>query len=157
VAEIAASERQDPTFFRSEGEDWGRDGCRVPLPWASGESFGFGSNGSHLPQPAWFEEYSVAREEADPGSTLHLYRRALQMRRELQTEERLEWINTGRADVLHFRRPNGWEVVTNFGSEAYALPPGRGEQDGTEVLIASSPLENGAIGADTTVWLRAAQ
>jgi alpha-glucosidase len=154
VAEIAASERQDPTFFRSEGEDWGRDGCRVPLPWASGESFGFGSNGSHLPQPAWFEEYSVEREEADPGSTLHLYRRALQLRRELQTEERLEWINTGRADVLRFRRPNGWEVVTNFGSEAYALPD---TLDRADVLISSSPLENGAIGADTTVWMRAAQ
>src|SRR4029079_19712058 len=27
--------RQDPAFFRTGGAERGRDGCRVPLPWAS--------------------------------------------------------------------------------------------------------------------------
>src|SRR5690606_5628670 len=49
VPEIADHERQDPAFFRGgEGDGLGRDGCRVPLPWAAtGTSFGFGSGGSH--------------------------------------------------------------------------------------------------------------
>ncbi|MCU1522963.1 MAG: alpha-amylase, partial [Arthrobacter sp.] len=34
VGEIPDSERQDPTFFRNKGVEVGRDGCRVPLPWA---------------------------------------------------------------------------------------------------------------------------
>ena len=37
---------------------------------------------------------------------------------ELQGAEELEWIDSGRDDVLWFRRPGGWEVVTNFGSRA---------------------------------------
>jgi alpha-glucosidase len=150
VAEIDAAARQDPTFFRSGGEDFGRDGCRVPLPWRpDGSSFGFGADGAHLPQPAWFADYAVSVEEADPASTLALYRRALAMRRSLQSEERLEWLPTGRDDVLHFRRPGGWEVVTNFGGEPYPL-----ERD--DAAIASRALDDpGLLPADTTVWFTA--
>ncbi|BAK33867.1 hypothetical protein MLP_08530 [Microlunatus phosphovorus NM-1] len=39
---------------------------------------------------------------------LALYRRAIALRRELQTEERLDWLDTESEDVLHLRRPNGW-------------------------------------------------
>ena len=150
VAEIDASARQDPTFFRSGGEDFGRDGCRVPLPWRpDGTSFGFGTDGAHLPQPAWFADYAVSVEEADPRSTLALYRRALALRRSLQTAERLEWVQTSRDDVLHFRRPGGWEVVTNFGAGPYPLPR-------NDAAIASSPLdEAGLLPGDTTVWFSA--
>ena len=86
VAAIDDENRQDPTFFRSPGEDIGRDGCRVPLPWtADGSSFGFGDDGAHLPQPAWFADLAVAVQDGDPASTLELYRRALALRHELQT------------------------------------------------------------------------
>jgi alpha-glucosidase len=34
VEDIPAERRQDPMYFRSGGLDPGRDGCRVPLPWA---------------------------------------------------------------------------------------------------------------------------
>ncbi|WP_431804913.1 glycoside hydrolase family 13 protein [Microbacterium sp. bgisy203] len=148
VAEIPADQRQDPTFFRTHQEQFGRDGARVPLPWtASGPSFGFGDDGAHLPQPAWFAEYAVSVEDGDPDSTLSLYRRALALRHELQTAEDLEWIETGRADVLHFRRPNGWEVVTNFGTEPFALDAG-------EVLVSSGRSGSaGAVPGETTVWL----
>ena len=148
VAEIDASQRQDPTFLRSGGEDFGRDGCRVPLPWRpDGSSFGFGADGAHLPQPAWFADYAVSVEEADAGSTLALYRRALALRRTLQGAERLDWVDTGRDDVLRFRRPGGWEVVTNFGDEPYALDLG-------DVLVASGELRVGSVPAATTVWFR---
>ncbi|MBF4572106.1 glycoside hydrolase family 13 protein [Herbiconiux sp. VKM Ac-1786] len=147
VAEIPDAERQDPTFFRSRGAEIGRDGCRVPLPWepSAETAFGFGSGGSHLPQPEWFGRSAVSVEEGDPDSTLSLYRRALELRHALQTAESLEWVETGRADVLRFRRPNGWEVVTNFGGSPFPL-------DRADAVVASVPLVEGALPADATVW-----
>lgn len=147
VVEIPADERQDPTFFRTNGDEIGRDGCRVPLPWsASGSSFGFGDGGAHLPQPAWFADVAADVEADDPESTLSLYRRALALRRELQTGEQLEWIESDRDDVLRFRRPNGWEIIANFGIEPYAL-------DGREALLSSGPTPDGVVAGETTVWL----
>ena len=75
-----------------------------------------------MPQPEWFSELSVEAEELDPHSTLNLYRKALRLRRELQTAEDLEWIETGRGDVLAFARPNGWRVgVLHLGAAGAAL------------------------------------
>ena len=108
---------------------------------------GFGNGSAHLPQPLWFAGYSVEAEEADPESTLSLYRRALALRRGLLTGESLEWVETGRDDVLHFRRPNGWEVVSNFGTRPFPLPAG-------DVLLTSDRLSE-SLPAETTVWLKA--
>jgi len=148
VAEIAPEQRQDPSFFRGASFDGlGRDGCRVPLPWtASGPSFGFGSAGAHLPQPGWFAEYAVDVEAADPSSTLSLYREALRQRHVLQTDERLEWIETGRPDVLRFMRPNGWEIVTNFGIEPFELG-----LDSAHVVLGTAV--DGAVPGESTVWI----
>lgn len=147
VTEIPDSERQDPSFYRNPGVEIGRDGCRVPLPWtAEGPSFGFGEGKAHLPQPEWFAKYAVSEQEGREGSTLELYRKALRLRRELQTDEELEWVETGNQDVLHFSRPGGWETVTNFGSEPFALPAGT-------VVVSSGPLEGGLLPADTTAWV----
>ena len=148
VADVAPEQRQDPAFFRGAVFDGlGRDGCRVPLPWtASGPSFGFGSGDAHLPQPAWFAESAVDVEAADPSSTLALYREALRLRHELQTEESLEWIETGRPDVLRFARPNGWQIVTNFGSEPFDLGA-----DAADVVLGS--VVDGALPGDSTVWI----
>jgi alpha-glucosidase len=133
VAEIPESERQDPSFFRNKGVEIGRDGCRVPLPWkVEGTSFGFGDGGAHLPQPDWFSKYAVEAQDGTEGSTLELYRKALKLRRELQTDEELEWVETGNPEVLHFSRPNGWQSVTNFGDTAVDLPAGN-------VLVSSAP------------------
>jgi len=148
VTEIPDAERQDPTFFRNKGVEIGRDGCRVPLPWApEGSSFGFGDGGAHLPQPAWFNRYAVAAQDGVDGSTLELYRKALKLRRELQTSEELEWQESGSADVLHFTRPGNWQTVTNFGDAPVELPAG-------EVLVTSGPLDGGLLPANTTAWLR---
>ncbi|HET9349426.1 MAG TPA: glycoside hydrolase family 13 protein [Arthrobacter sp.] len=134
VADIPDAERQDPTFFRTKGVEIGRDGCRVPLPWAAeGSSFGFGDGGAHLPQPAWFGRYAVAAEDGVEGSTLEFYRQALKLRRELQTSEELQWHTTASPAVLHFSRPGGWQTVTNFGDEPVELPAGT-------VLLSSGPL-----------------
>ncbi|WP_028269639.1 glycoside hydrolase family 13 protein [Arthrobacter sp. UNC362MFTsu5.1] len=148
VAEIPDSERQDPSFFRNKGVEIGRDGCRVPLPWATeGMSFGFGEGRSHLPQPAWFGRYAVDAQDGVAGSTLELYRKALKLRRELQTAEELEWVETGNPKVLQFTRHGGWQSVTNFGAEPVELPAG-------EVLLSSAPLDGKLLPGNTTVWLR---
>lgn len=148
VADIPDAERQDPSFFRNKGVEIGRDGCRVPLPWATdGTSFGFGSGDAHLPQPAWFAGYAVDAQDGVEGSTLELYRKALKLRRELQTAEELEWVETANPEVLHFSRHGGWQSVTNFGAEPVELPAG-------EVLLSSAPLDGKLLPGNTTVWLR---
>ncbi|MGG5175081.1 glycoside hydrolase family 13 protein [Pseudarthrobacter sp. J1763] len=146
-SEIPDSARQDPAFFRNKGVDVGRDGCRVPLPWTStGSSFGFGDGCSHLPQPHWFADYSVQSQDGVEGSTLELYRKALKLRSQLQSEEKLEWLPSSSPDVLHFTRPNGWQCVTNFGTAPVALPEG-------DIAVSSAPVTNGQLPANTTVWL----
>jgi alpha-glucosidase len=148
VADIPAESRQDPMFFRTNGELVGRDGCRVPLPWTTaGPTFGFGAGGSHLPAPSWFGRYAASWQELDPGSTLRLYQDALRLRRQLQGDEELEWVDDGDA-VVHFIRPGGWHSITNFGPQLVALPAGK-------TLLSSGPLDDGKLPVDTTVWLRA--
>lgn len=85
VTDLPDEARLDYVFLESDGAAVGRDGCRVPLPWrADSPAFGFSATGkAWLPQPAWFADYAADRQEADPGSTLHLYRDALRLRREL--------------------------------------------------------------------------
>jgi alpha-glucosidase len=150
VADISDEQRQDPAFLRRSGLDVGRDGCRVPLPWHPlGASYGFGAGGAHLPQPDWFAGCSVAGQLDDPQSTLLLYRRALALRRELQTGEHLRWIETGREDVLQFARPNGWTVVTNFGTEPFDL-------GNVETLVTSDGATPtaGQVRGESTAWYR---
>jgi alpha-glucosidase len=158
VSEIAPAQRQDPTYFRTRGAEIGRDGCRVPLPWrADGPAFGFGGDGAHLPQPDWFGRFAVERQEDDPTSMLSLYRRALRLRRRLQGTEQLDWVETGRDDVLHFVRPGGWHVVTNFGDDPYPLPEDLAA-DGGRVLLSSvgasvGDLSGPVVPAEATVWV----
>jgi alpha-glucosidase len=147
VGDLPAQARQDPTYFRSSGSDLGRDGCRVPLPWTlHGSSYGFGANGSHLPQPAWFAGYSVEAQAADPQSTLAFYRRALALRRTLQTTEGLTWITGDGPSVLAFDRPGGWTCVVNLGPAPVELPPG-------EVVLASTSLVGRQLPADSAAWV----
>lgn len=127
----------------------------MPLPWTrTGSSFGFGDAPAHLPQPAWFGEFSVEAEENDRASTLSLYRAALDARRELQTAEELEWVagySSTDSDLLHFVRPGDWHVLCNFGTTPVALPTG-------EVIVASGPLSEVAgaeLPGETAVWIRA--
>ena len=143
---------EDPMHFRSGGVDPGRDGCRVPLPWGGSEPpYGFGTDAAHdtwLPQPTDWAPYTVAAEEADPDSTLHLYRAAIAARRANADlgDDRLEWLELG-ADVLAFRRGERTASLTNLGSVPIPLPAHRG------VLLSSAPLEDGALPPDTTVWI----
>mgnify|MGYP000057616601 CR=1 FL=1 len=145
---IPSEQMQDPQWFRNEGSI-SRDGCRVPMPWSkSGSSFGFGPGGAHLPQPDWFGEWSVEAQDGVKGSTLELYRAALRLRRQLLTDEKLTWVKHWlNPNVLHFVRPNGWTVMTNFGTKPVKLPKG-------QVLLASADVSDGKLPANTTVWVQ---
>ncbi len=146
VGDIPDAARQDPAFFRNKGVEIGRDGCRVPLPWtADGPSFGFGSAAPHLPQPSWFASFAASVEDGVPGSTLELYREAIRLRRLLETSETLAWIETGRDDVLGFTRPNGWQVLTNFGSVPFPFSG--------KAALTSGDAVDGVLPANTTVWI----
>jgi alpha-glucosidase len=146
VADLQPHVLHDPMWRRTGGRLKGRDGCRVPLPWTrTGPSLGFGPRSAWLPQPAWFADESVEVQTSSPDATLTLYRTALRLRRSLQPgDDDLAW---GRDDerVLHFRRSNGWKCLVNFG--ARSVPPPSGE-----ILLASQPLVDGLVPADTTIW-----
>ena len=149
VADIPSDQRQDPSFFRTKGRIIGRDGCRVPLPWnQSKPNYGFGSGAKpHLPMPSWWGEYAVDKELREENSPLHLYRKALKVRTELQCGESLQWVESSK-DVLYYRRPNGWEVLLNAGGEPIKVPKSR-----KVVLSSSVEPDTGTIPAESTVWL----
>ncbi|QAY63014.1 DUF3459 domain-containing protein [Xylanimonas allomyrinae] len=149
--------REDPAYFRTQHAEAGRDGCRVPLPWAAGEpAFGFSPTGSSwLPQPAQWSTYAADAQTGVAGSTLELYREALRLRRERALGGNgLAWLDGHDADVVSFRSvaTDGRDVVVlaNLGSAPASLPTG------AEVLLASADLpDDGMLPADVTVWLSA--
>ncbi|QSB04273.1 glycoside hydrolase family 13 protein [Natronoglycomyces albus] len=144
VLDIPGELRQDPTFHRTGGEQVGRDGCRVPLPWEKdGPSLGFGPGGSWLPQPAHWSASSVAAQSGAPDSTLELVRAALGLRA-THPAQYVTWVETGQADLLAFT--NGSLIcVTNFGDQPAPF-------DGT-VKLASSPVDDGLIPPNATAWM----
>lgn len=145
--------RQDPTFFRHNGEVAGRDGCRVPLPWAADEpAMGFNKTGATwLPQPESYRRYAVDRQRGVPGSTLEMYRAALRLRKELRLGRGdLSWVDDASDETVSFvtETPGGSvAVVTNLGREPVKAPAG-------EVLLSSGELEDGQVPTDVTVWVR---
>jgi len=144
---------EDPMFFRSNGIDPGRDGCRVPLPWTTRADHNFGFSGASaardawLPQPDWWGRYSVEAEEPDSGSMLAFYRRVLAVRHdrpELRSGD-FAWLPDCPPTCVEFRR-GGIACIVNFGPEPVSLPT-------SDVLIASGPVDCGAIGPDTAAWI----
>ncbi|GAA1957629.1 glycoside hydrolase family 13 protein [Microbacterium deminutum] len=144
---------EDPMHYRSGGIDPGRDGCRVPLPWSGDRPpFGFSPEGTRtwLPQPAQWAALTVEAQEADPASTLNLYREAIRLRRELPElgDGPLEWIDGLGSDILAFRRGDTFACVVNTGDEPVTLPAH------DAVLLASAPLDGVHLPGNSTAWLQ---
>jgi alpha-glucosidase len=94
--EIPDSSRQDPIYFRTKGAQKGRDGARVPLPW-NGETapFGFTTGKPWLPLTDQWKELTIEKQNADPKSTLNLYRAALKLRRDhLIDQGSITWLES---------------------------------------------------------------
>jgi alpha-glucosidase len=156
VQDIPDELRQDPIFHRTGGDDPGRDGSRVPLPWSGTEPpFGFSPSGASaepwLPQPKQWRDLTVAASSADSGSMLRLYRDALRIRGSSlfagDASTSMAW-QPSADGVLAFDRGARMRCVANLSPGPVALPPD------AEVLLASGPLAAGELPPDTTAWLR---
>ena len=144
--------RQDPTFFRTNGERVGRDGCRVPIPWeADAPAFGFSETGkSWLPQPQNYRGYSRDRQQGVAGSTLELYKRLLSLRKSNALGDgNLAWVESLCTDSTLAYMNNSVLVVANFGLDSLALPEG-------ELLVTTQhdlSIE-GVLEHDQVAWIK---
>ncbi|KTF04381.1 Oligo-1,6-glucosidase [Trueperella bernardiae] len=143
------SVREDPAFFRTEGAEAGRDGCRIPMPWqADAPGYGFSPSGATwLPQPKEYGKLAADAQAADPASPLTLFRTLLAERKRLgmaraelnEPEEghHLHYISrlAGRDDV---------HVICTF-DEPAELPAG------AKILVQSRPFA-GVIPPNAAVW-----
>ncbi|MBP2437032.1 glycoside hydrolase family 13 protein [Microbacterium amylolyticum] len=150
VIELPDDARRDPTWFRFSGERYGRDGCRVPLPWeAEQPAYGFSDSGeSWLPQPAEWAELARDQQRGNPASTLEMYRTLLRLRREREMATgHLVWVDGYPDDAIAFRI-GAVTVIANLGTAPLTLP------EGARVLTTSGPLvgEN-LLPVDTAVWI----
>ena len=169
VLDLPGDVRQDPVWFRTQGKELGRDGCRVPIPW-SGDipSYGFGpGENSWLPQPTEWEHLSVQAQESG-DTTLNFYRDALAQRREEpatgdgELEWRMDEFTIPNERILAYRRPHPTHPLTcimNTEDGMWKVP----QAFGIDVLAASGPevavVDSGdgehlVIGPETCVWVR---
>jgi alpha-glucosidase len=152
VEDIPAERRHDPMWFRSGGVDPGRDGCRVPLPWAGDQpTYGFSGDGATpwLEQPVDWAPLTVEAQSGAPDSMLELYRTGLGKRRLAPwgDADTIQWLPASDG-VLAFQRGDRFTCLVNFGPDPVELPAG------AEILISSNKIEGGVVPEDTTVWLR---
>ncbi|WP_076813259.1 alpha-amylase family glycosyl hydrolase [Pseudofrankia asymbiotica] len=161
--DVPPEARQDPVWERSGRTETGRDGCRVPIPWAGARPpYDFAAPGvvTWLPQPDDWAQLTVEAQRADPASTWRLVHDALATRRDLSRGANggppLRWLDTP-PDVLAFDHPagpaDGTEVLTCVlatATETRLALPGR-------LLLASGPAEHDGetlvIPPDTAAWI----
>ena len=104
--ELRFEELTDPPGIRMWPEYKGRDGCRTPIPWEAGDPpNGFTTGKPWLPVKPPQAALNVAAQEADPGSTLHFYRRAIAFRKahDVFAGNRIEFFKVAEP-LLAFRR-----------------------------------------------------
>jgi alpha-glucosidase len=155
VEDIPDEMRQDPMFFRTLGENLGRDGCRVPMPWSGQEPpFGFSPpDAQHepwLPQPRAWRDRTVEAQTGDPDAMLELYRRALTYRRRQPAlgDGEFGWLPAPDS-VLAFSRGRqaGFACVVNLSDRPIDLPVA-----GT-VVLCSGTMDGDLLPPDTTAWM----
>ena len=153
-AELADSDRQDPSFLRTKGETKGRDGARVPMPWKGATTpFGFTSGKPWLPLPAVWKDLTVEAQSSNAKSSLALYQSALAKRTELLIGATdFTWDNRKITEgVLGYSR-GGIQVYLNSGNASVKLAA-------SEVILASdgaTSLQNGVIelAAGRAIWFK---
>ncbi len=167
VTDLPDEAREDPAFRRTKGESGRRDGCRVPIPWSGDEApYGFGASTEQpwLPMPSDWENFTVAAEQADPTSPLHIYRRLLEARKGEPAlgDGVMEWIDDVTEGILAFLRPGheggpGVAVALNVSDADVVV----GGVFGAGDLIVSSSAdvvtltEGRVLTPGTTIWVRA--
>ncbi len=148
VTDLPDEVLQDPIWRRSGYTRRGRDGCRVPIPWAGGvPPFGFGPDGSTrswLPVPASWRDRTVEKQLKDSSSMLALYRTALRVRRAQPAlgNGSLRWLESP-PDTLVFAHDPGFVCTVNLGRGEVELP------EYGQLILASAPVSQ----HDDRVWL----
>lgn len=131
----------------------GREGPRVPIPWAEGYTgFGFTSGTPWLPM-RWDGGTSVLAQDADRGSVLVYWRRLIAARSEHRFGD-TEVIGADvQGDVLTVELSDGngrMSAVMNFGADDAALPDWAAKAP----LIASSAVNGALPGRTAAIWRR---
>jgi alpha-glucosidase len=80
-AELDPARALDPVPHRTGDPSRNRDECRTPMQWTDEPGAGFTSDGA-APWLPFADDRSVAAQREDPGSTLHLVRDLIALRRE---------------------------------------------------------------------------
>lgn len=130
----------------------GNDPIGGLMPWEGTEPpFGFSTApGSWWPITADWAPYTVESQLEEPGSTLSLYRRALEINRThagfSQQDSGIEWYEGPPGCFAFSRTESALTCALNASGAPVPLPTG-------EVLLASSPLTGGQLPEDTAVWL----
>ncbi|TDZ91914.1 glycoside hydrolase family 13 protein [Mycobacteroides salmoniphilum] len=141
---------QDPVWERSGHTERGRDGCRVPIPWEGTDPpYGFSTNDqTWLPMPHGWADFTVERQLERTDSTLSLYRRAIELRknREEFNGAGLEWYGSPPGALAFRIKGGGLTCALNVSSDLVDLPAG-------EVILASGPLVNGKLPRNTAAWI----
>lgn len=150
---LRPEDRVDPTWERSGHRILGRDGARVPLPWAKGAAnAGFSSGKPWLPQPEGWEEKAVSEQVEDPTSPLHHYRTAIELRHELGLGEGNLEIVDSHPDLLLVRNDTT-TLAMNMGPVDLPVPLNG------EVMIASNDQgvrreeDSLILSPNTSVWI----
>jgi alpha-glucosidase len=98
--------------------------------------------------PAEWAALTVAVQLEDAGSTLSLYRRALEIRHEHPAfqGDGIDWYGAPAGCFAFRRQVGGLICALNTSASPITLPPG-------ELLLSSSPLVEGKLPADAAAWL----
>jgi alpha-glucosidase len=153
-ADLADSDRQDPSFIRTNGETKGRDGARVPMPWSGQESpFGFSTGKPWLPLPASWKDLTVESQVKDQKSSLSLYKNSLSKRAKLLAGSHdFTWdISQIEEGILGFSRGE-IQIYLNTGNKSVKL-------QASEIILSSSgapTCENGELELmpKRAIWFR---
>lgn len=147
--------REDPAFFRTKGEEVGRDGQRVPMPWeADKPGFGFSPDGATwLPQPAEWAEIAVDVQRGDEDSSLAFFTKMYELRSKLGLGHSALYDVADGEDQLHYiSRLEGREdvhLVVAFDEPVEISAD-------ANVLLASADLTDGKLPANSAVWYQTA-
>lgn len=148
VVDLPLDRITDPIYWRTEGRRRGRDGCRVPLPW-SGDTAPYGfSTTPHtwLPQPAYFDGYTVQHARDDRASAWHMYHEALRIRRTRLTDAGPAHLLPAPHGVLVLRRGDGFTCAVNT-TDAPVTSPRPGPP-----VLSSAPTGGGRLPAGAAAW-----
>jgi alpha-glucosidase len=114
-AELDPAKALDPVPHRTGDPSRNRDECRTPMQWTGEPGAGFTADGA-VPWLPFADDRSVAAQREDPGSTLHLVRDLIALRRE-RADLREGGYETLSGSPWVYRRGEGTVVALNLSGE----------------------------------------